>query len=124
MNNTYHDSLFGKWGEELACKYLKEQGYTVVARNFRHHRFSEIDIIATKEQEISFIEVKTRAGRGYGRPREAVTVAKQRKIRHCAEYFLQQNNLLRNVPPLSFDVIEIITEGPKVVEFTHLRHCF
>lgn len=124
MYNSYHDSLLGKWGEELACKYLKEQGYTILARNFRHHRFSEIDIIATKALEISFIEVKTRAGKGYGPPREAVTVNKQRKIYRCAEFFLQQNNLLQHMPPLSFDVIEIVTEGPKVVEFNHLRHCF
>lgn len=124
MNNSYHDSLLGKWGEELACKYLKAQGYTILARNFRHHRFSEIDIIASKDQEICFIEVKTRAGTGYGRPLEAVTANKQRKIYRCAEFYLQQNNLLKDIPPLSFDVIEIIIDGTRVSFFNHLRHCF
>lgn len=124
MYNSYHDSLLGKWGEELACRRLIEDGYTILVRNFRHHRFSEIDIIASKNAEISFIEVKTRAGLGYGRPREAVTTNKQKKIYRCAQYFLQQKGLLQKPPPLSFDVIEIITEGPKILEYNHMKHCF
>ena len=124
MQNTFHDSLLGKWGEELACKYLRQHNYKLLARNFRHHRYSEIDIIAQKGEELFFIEVKTRASSKYGRPAEAVTPVKQQKIHRCAEYYLQQQGLLAHTPPLSFDVIEIILEGTKLISFVHNQHCF
>ena len=124
MFNPFHDSQLGKWGEELACSYLRKQGYTILARNFRHHRFSEIDIIASLNQQLCFIEVKTRAGDKYGRPIEAVTPDKQRKIYRCAEFYLQQQNLLQRIPPLSFDVIAIVVDGARVLDFQHHKQCF
>lgn len=122
--NTRSRIDLGKYGEDLACRYLQDQGYTVLARNFRHHRFGEIDIIAARRGIYSFIEVKTRASTRFGRPAEAVTLAKQRKIYRCAEYYLQCTGLMNCMPVLSFDVVEIILEGTAVKEFRHYPHCF
>ncbi len=114
----------GKYGEDFACRYLRNKGYDILARNFRCHRYGEIDIIAQKDGCISFIEVKTRANTRYGRPIEAVTLAKQRKIYRCAEYYLQCRGLLTQMPVLSFDVVEIIIEGTAAITVRHCPHCF
>lgn len=114
----------GKYGEDLACRYLQGQGYEILTRNFRCHRFGEIDIIAEKKSVISFIEVKTRSSTRFGRPIEAVTVMKQRKIHRCAEYYLQCAGLIYHMPVLSFDVVEILMEGTAVVSLKHHLHCF
>jgi len=118
-----HRSELGKFGEDFACEYLKRQGYKIQFRNFRC-RIGEIDIIAVKDDVLSFIEVKTRQSKMYGAPCEAVNVAKQRKIYRCAELYMQSKGIILNMPVLSFDVIEIIKEGTAVKEFHHYPHCF
>ena len=122
--NTRSRIDLGKYGEDLACRYLQGNGYTILARNFRCHRFGEIDIIACKQSVYSFIEVKTRVSTRFGRPAEAVTLAKQRKIYRCAEYYLQCAGLMSCIPVLSFDVVEIILEGTVVKELRRYPHCF
>lgn len=122
--NTRSRIDLGKYGEDLACRYLQGHGYSILARNFRCHRFGEIDIIACKQSVYSFIEVKTRVSTRFGRPAEAVTLAKQRKIYRCAEYYLQCAGLMSCIPVLSFDVVEIILEGTVVKELRHYPHCF
>ena len=114
----------GLYGEDLACKYLQAQGYTILERNFRCRRFGEIDIVASKAGVLSFIEVKTRCSSRYGKPVEAVTLAKQRKIYRVAQYYLQCAGLISRIPMLSFDVIEIIIEGGAGMRLFHYPHCF
>ena len=114
----------GKYGEDFACRYLQNMGYKILTRNFRCHRYGEIDIIVEKSGCISFIEVKTRASTRFGRPIEAVTPAKQRKIHRCAEYYLQCRGLLEQPPVLSFDVVEIIIESTAAISIRHWPHCF
>ncbi|MCV3453854.1 YraN family protein [Campylobacter sp. FU_520] len=53
--------LFGKKGEDLACEYLKTQGFEILKRNF-HSKFGEIDIIAKKDKILHFVEVKSTQG--------------------------------------------------------------
>jgi len=122
--STPSRSSLGKYGEDFACRYLQNMGYKILTRNFRCHRFGEIDLIVEKSGCISFIEVKTRASTWFGRPIEAVTPAKQRKIHRCAEYYLQCNGLLEQPPVLSFDVVEIIIESTAAISIRHWPHCF
>ena len=112
----------GIYGEDLACKYLQAKGYKILKRNFRCRRFGEIDIVASKAEVLSFIEVKTRASLRYGMPAEAVTLAKQRKIYRVAQYYLQCEGLTSRIPMLSFDVDEIIVEGEAGVLLFHYPH--
>ena len=123
MCSTSTRSL-GRYGEDLACKYLQAKGYKILKRNFRCRRFGEIDIVASKAEVLSFIEVKTRASLLYGMPAEAVTLAKQRKIYRVAQYYLQCEGLTSRIPMLSFDVVEIIVEGAAGVRLFHYPHCF
>ena len=114
----------GLYGEELACKYLQAKGYVILERNFRCRRFGEIDIVASKAGVLSFIEVKTRCSSRYGKPAEAVTLAKQRKIYRVAQYYLQCAGLTSRIPVLSFDVVEIIIESTAAISIRHWPHCF
>lgn len=98
----------GRVGEELACRYLEEAAYTIVETNHRS-RYGEIDIIARHEGILAFIEVKTRLGRRYGEPFEAVGPRKQNQIRRMASMWLAAN---QGDPGLSecefrFDVISV-----------------
>lgn len=57
----------GKKGEDAACAYLERKGYVICRRNYRC-RYGEIDIIAAKSGELSFVEVKTRRNLNFGCP--------------------------------------------------------
>ncbi|WP_326908947.1 YraN family protein [Sedimentibacter sp. MB31-C6] len=95
----------GYFYEKIAKKYLKDNGYLILEENFKN-RFGEIDIIASKNGILSFIEVKGRKNKEFGLPREAVTLSKQRKIISAAKYYL----MLKKIDDIQcqFDVIEII----------------
>jgi len=79
-------SKAGKLAEDFAARLLSSKGYKIIDRNFRS-RFGEIDIIATKGDCLIFIEVKARWSLKFGRPEEAVTAEKIRKITKTAEYY-------------------------------------
>ena len=123
MSTPSTDNL-GRLGENLACYYLEKQGYRILARNFRCRRYGEIDIVATKDEVLAFIEVKTRSSTLYGQPMEAVTLLKQNKIHRCAQYYMQLKGIINCMPLLSFDVIEIFAKGIMVRALKHYPHCF
>lgn len=111
---------FGKFGEDLAGKYLTKKGYKVIERNFRN-RYGEIDIIAHLKNYIVFIEVKTRKNSYYGRPSEAVDYRKQQKIIMLANNYINYKYLHHMQP--RFDIIEIISDG-KQFNVNHLENAF
>jgi putative endonuclease len=95
----------GKRGETLATNFLKENGYTILTRNYR--RLSgEIDIIARDGDYLVFIEVKTRTGTSHGHPLEAITLRKQRQISKVAQCYLAEKNLFDTTA--RFDVVSIV----------------
>lgn len=94
-------SLSGAEAEEKACLLLKEQGYMIVARNWRS-RYGEIDIVARDGSTIVFVEVKARSSQGFGGPDAAVDAEKQRRIAATAGQFLQQTGCEL---PARFDVV-------------------
>ena len=61
----------GRRGEDLAAAELTRRGFTVVARNLRRPR-AEFDLIAEDRHGLAFVEVKSRTGRRYGEPWQAV----------------------------------------------------
>jgi putative endonuclease len=95
----------GTLGEEIAEKYLKEQGYKIIEKNYHASRLSEIDIIARHNKLLVFVEVKLRTNlsRGYGR--EAVTKKKQENIRYGAQHYMYCK--LKKEENCRFDVLEI-----------------
>ena len=83
---------FGDRGERVALNYLRNQGYEILARNYKT-RLGEIDIIGQESDIITFIEVKTRSSRSYGLPQESVNFKKQNKIMRMALQYLQEHDL-------------------------------
>ncbi|MDI9481738.1 MAG: YraN family protein [Bacillota bacterium] len=113
----------GELGEKLAADYLKKNNCRVLASNYRAGRIGEIDLVVSDHEAISFIEVKTRTGKKYGTPAEAVTYAKQMTIRRVAMCFLKEKGLINN--PVRFDVIEVmLTKEGKVLSINHLKNAF
>ena len=94
----------GLAGENLAAVYLETKGHNILCRGFRT-KVGEIDLITEEGSRIHFVEVKTRTGTKYGRPGEAVTKEKLKRIRNGAEVFLSRFKEPRDT---SIDVAEII----------------
>lgn len=95
----------GILGEALAEKYIKNQGYIVIEKNFRC-KIGEIDIVGKDKEHITFIEVKSRYNKDFGSPAEAVNYYKQRKLYKTAEFYIMKNKLYNFT--FRFDVIEIL----------------
>lgn len=85
-----HRQRIGKWGEEQASLYLKSKGYLVIARNVRTG-YGEIDLIASNEFGLVFVEVKTRTNLKYGYPEQAVTGRKMEHMVSAAQAYLSEN---------------------------------
>lgn len=80
---------FGCAGENFAAEVLQLSGYEILVRNYRC-REGEIDIVAQRERELFFVEVKTRRDAAFGFPCEAVNPQKQRHMRKAAAMFLSE----------------------------------
>ncbi len=106
----------GQSNEELACSYLKKHGYHIITKNYRC-KFGEIDIVASKNNYLIFVEVKYRKTVKVGYPIEAVTLKKQRVISKCANMYLLQNSAYQE--DIRFDVIGILSD-----EITHIKNAF
>ena len=111
----------GKWAEFLARLYLRLHGYRIVARNIivgRGTTAGEIDIIASKDNYLVFIEVKYRSSTRYGAAVEAVNYKKQQTIRKVASYYLATRYRSCDIP-CRFDVLGI--DGRTI---THIKNAF
>jgi len=84
--SLYQKNL-GKLGEQKGLLFLKNQGFSIVKKNF-HTPLGEIDIIAKKDKTLYFIEVKTRSNLKKGYPYEAVNKIKLSHLKKAAQYFL------------------------------------
>lgn len=93
----------GKLGEQLGAVYLKEKGYTLLASNWRHSRW-EVDIIASKENVLHFIEIKTRRSKKFGMPEEKVGHKKIMNLINAAEEYLYQYPQWKRI---QFDIVAI-----------------
>jgi putative endonuclease len=93
-------------GEKLARRFLRQNGYKVLYRNFRGHSGGEIDIVCRDDDTLVFVEVKTRAREDFGRPFAAVDRQKQKRISRGGLAWLR---MLDNPEILfRFDVVEVI----------------
>ena len=115
----YFRREIGIWGENLVCKYLEENNYKVIKRNFLC-RQGEIDIIAKDEnkKELVFIEVKTRSNFKYGNPIEAVDKNKQNHLKLAIRYYIYKNKIKNTA--IRIDVVEVYLRN-KDYEINHIK---
>lgn len=112
----------GNAGEREAARYLRRQGFQIIARRYRTP-LGEIDLIARDGECIVFIEVKTRRSSEAGQPFESVDRRKQQQLTRLALAYLKQRGWLEQ--PARFDVISIVwPESTNVPEITHYRNAF
>ena len=100
----YRRHVIGRYGEDVAERYLKQKGYTIIGKNFSC-RQGELDIIAKDNEYLVFIEVKTRSNFMYGKPVEAVGKLKKQHMYKVAKYYLHIHGLEKKF--VRFDVIEV-----------------
>jgi putative endonuclease len=121
MKNLFR-KLLGDRGERAAVKYLKQQGFRIIAKQHRNY-YGEVDIIAQEGKSTVFVEVKTRTSTNDGQPFEAVDLRKQEKITHVALAWLKQNDRLEQ--PARFDVVSILWPDEKgEPQIQHFRNAF
>ncbi len=114
MINTELDAK----GEDIACKYLANNGYFIKKRNFKCMS-GEIDIIAKEKDEFVFIEVKTRRSKKYGKACEAVNERKRKHIKKATEFYVYKYGLENSF--IRFDIIELyLKEG--IFYINHIKN--
>lgn len=112
----------GQRGERLAARWLRKQGYIIVAGG-RRSRYGEIDIVAVEGETIVFVEVKTRQSHDKGHPAEAVDGRKQEHIARSALAYLREHHLLEY--RARFDVIAITWPAKaKRPQLQHFKNAF
>lgn len=110
----------GKRGEDLAIEFLEGKGFDILARNWKRQH-AEIDIVASDENFIVFVEVKTRSSTIWGEPIDAISDYKMKQIIKGASLYLDENDC-GNLEP-RFDVVSIIINSDGV-EIEYLDDAF
>ena len=108
--------VLGVEGETLAKQFLIDNGYKIVALNYKT-KIGEIDIVAKTGDTTVFVEVKDRKTQRFGMPREAVTPYKQNKIKLVATQYILSHKLMDS--KVRFDCIEILGDT-----ITHIQNAF
>ena len=103
----------GNFGENLACNFLIEKGFMILAQNWRYKHL-EIDIIASKDQQLHIVEVKTRSNIEFGYPEQFIGKQKFQFLKNAAAIYQYQNPRWRNI---QFDVIAITLIEPMEILF-------
>lgn len=111
----------GRYGEQVAARYLQSMGLTLLDRNWRC-RDGEIDIVAREDELVVICEVKTRRGLDFGAPIEAVTPAKARRLRTLGLRWLAEHD--QPYTPLRFDVVSVVANPTGAAAVEHLRAAF
>lgn len=100
-----HNTL-GKAGEDAAANYLEANGYVILHRNWRKDHL-ELDIVAAKDYEIVFVEVKTRKNTEYCEPQDAVNRQKIRRLSLAADAYIKSFGI---DSPVRFDIVTAVGE--------------
>ena len=109
LSQLFHRQT-GQRGETLAYWYLRQAGYTIVARNHRAlGNLGEVDLIGWDGPILAFVEVKTRTSLAGGTPEEAVTGLKRHRLVRTARQYLHQHGL--NGRNYRFDVVTLFWES-------------
>lgn len=108
----------GRYGEDVASRYLVEAGLVVLERNWRCAA-GEIDIVARDGRALVVCEVKTRRDDAFGGPYAGITPAKLTRLRRLAADYVRSLNC--SVPEIRVDVVAVWASGRGPARVEHLR---
>lgn len=111
----------GNKGEDYACDLLLEKYFKILDRNYRYGH-GEIDIVASYDDILIFVEVKTRKNLEFGPPISAITKAKQKQIKKIAEAYLIEHNVVDK--NCRFDVVGVLLQGNERAQIDHIENAF
>ena len=104
----------------MAAGWLQQQGFTVLHRNWCYYHY-EVDIIATRQSVLHFIEVKTRRTATWGQPEESVSRKKMTNLLKCAERFQQ---LFPQWKRIQYDIVSIDLSTEEMPEFFFIEDVY
>ena len=109
------DQSAGRRGEDLAHRFLRRQGFTIVARNYRLPTGdAEADLIAWEGSTLVFVEVKSRASEEYGPPERAIGDEKRRHLLRLARAFTRKSETPWE--QVRFDVVTVVFSRPPEIK--------
>ena len=112
----------GRVGEDLAHRYLRRHGCTVVARNYRTRSGSgEIDLVVWHGATLAFVEVKTRSRTDFGDPESAVDAEKQARVQFAARDYARRAGV--DWSRTRFDIVSVFLGKPTRLHWNRDAFC-
>jgi putative endonuclease len=105
-------------GEALAEDHLRSLGYEIIGRDVRTP-LGQLDLVALDGTTLVLVEVKTRAGRGFGLPQEAVDARKIRKLQQLGLYYVK---IRPHRGPVRFDVVGLTMASGRLARIDHIKN--
>jgi putative endonuclease len=106
----------GRLGEDMAHRFLRRRGCTVVARNYRTRSGSgEIDLVVWHGESLVFVEVKTRSTAEHGEPERAVDAEKRQRLQFAARDYARRAGA--DWSRTRFDIVSIVLGKPSRVDW-------
>ena len=118
-----HSKELGGKGEKLAARYLRRNGYRIAQRNYTC-ALGEIDIVALRDDQLCFVEIKTRRSDRFLAPEVNVTPDKQRRIRRIARAYLTEKGIGEGDIDIRFDVIAVVLSDDGDPHIEHYEGAF
>jgi putative endonuclease len=112
-------AILGKAGEAEAVKFLENNGYEVLQKNWRFKKL-EVDIIAKHHNVLVFAEVKARSTDVFGEPELFVTKQKQRFLIQAANEYIRLTDFNGEA---RFDIISVLQDNQNLV-VKHIPNAF
>ena len=113
-----HNDL-GKLGEKMAAELLRKKGYNILAQNYFFGK-AEVDIVAGKDNQLIFVEVKTRQSSYLSDPEYTVSMKKQKQVIKAADAYVKEHDLDFES---RFDIITVIV-NKEYTKVDHLEDAF
>ena len=110
---------FGVLGEQMATRYLEDNGYVILDRNYRKGH-QEVDIIALDHDELAIVEVKTRTSDTFFSPDKAVDHQKRMNLIRVANNYIRKNHRIEHA---RFDIIVVISND-NGTEIKHIKNAY
>ena len=112
----------GKWGENLAVRYLHKNGYTIRECDWRYgHRDIDIIALSPDQRYVVFVEVKTRTANDVVTPEEAVDKQKIKNLGYAANAYVKLNQIVLD---LRFDILTIVGNKDSEPIIDHIEDAF
>lgn len=110
----------GKKGELIAAQFLIKNGYEILDENWVHGK-AEVDLIAYLNQQIIFVEVKTRTSVAFGMPEDFVRNAKQKQMQLAANEYIE---IMNHQGEVRFDIISVLFDKQNNYTINHIQDAF